>query len=85
MILPTSIFDFVQETDDFYFPPLTGTYLRLTRILIFFLTILFLPMWYLLVENPQWIPSWLDFIKIAEPISIPVIFQILWQSSQSMG
>ena len=77
MILPTSIFDFVQETDDFYFPPLTGTYLRLTRILIFFLTILFLPMWYLLVENPQWIPSWLDFIKIAEPISIPVIFQIL--------
>ena len=25
MILPTSIFDFLQETDDFYFPPVTGT------------------------------------------------------------
>ena len=77
MILPTSIFDFVQETDDFYFPPLTGTYMRLTRILIFFLTLLFLPVWYLLVENPQWIPPWLDFIKIAEPISVPLIFQLL--------
>ena len=28
MILPTSFFDFLQEADDYYLPPLTGTYLR---------------------------------------------------------
>lgn len=77
MILPTSIFDFVQETDDFYFPPFTGTYLRLTRIAIFLLTIFLTPVWYLLIQNPSWIPTWLDFIKVAEPNTLPIIFQLL--------
>ena len=77
MILPTSIFDFVQETDDFYFPPFTGTYLRLTRIVIFLLTIFLTPVWYLLIQNPSWIPPWLDFIQVAEPNTIPIIFQLL--------
>lgn len=77
IILPTSIFDFVQETDDFYFPPLTGTYLRLTRIIIFLLTVFLTPVWYLLIEHPQWIPEWLKFIEISEPVGLPVIFQLL--------
>ncbi len=34
MILPATIFDVVEEADDYYFPPLTGTYLRLSRLLI---------------------------------------------------
>ena len=34
MILPTSIFDFVQDTNDFYFPPLVGSYLRFVRALV---------------------------------------------------
>ena len=34
MITPTSIFDIVEEADDYYFPPITGTYLRLSRFLI---------------------------------------------------
>ena len=33
MILPTSIFDFLQESDDYYFPPTVGTYLRLVRLI----------------------------------------------------
>lgn len=35
MILPTHFFDFVQEANDFYFPPLIGTYLRILRIVVF--------------------------------------------------
>ena len=35
MILPTSIFDFFQETDDFCFPPLTGSYLRIIRFAVY--------------------------------------------------
>ena len=32
MILPTSFFDFTQESNDYYFPPLIGTYLRILRV-----------------------------------------------------
>lgn len=28
MILPASVFDIMEEADDFYFPPVTGTYLK---------------------------------------------------------
>ena len=38
MITPTSVFDVVEEADDYYFPPITGTYLRLSRFLIAVLT-----------------------------------------------
>lgn len=77
MILPTSIFDFTQEADDYYFPPFTGTYLRILRIMVFTLTLLLTPIWYLLVRNPQFIPDWLGFIKISEPNSVPIIAQLL--------
>ena len=77
MILPCSIFDFMQETDDFYFPPLTGTYLRLVRFFIFLLSYAFVPVWYLLIKNPSVIPEWLDFIKPAGEAGIPIFFQIM--------
>ena len=36
MILPVTLFDVIEEANDFYFPPITGTYLRLTRCLVTF-------------------------------------------------
>ena len=77
MLLPTSIFDFTQESDDYYFPPLIGTYQRLVRMLIFFITLFFAPFWYLLVTHPNLIPSWLDFIRVAGKPALPIFFQIL--------
>lgn len=77
MILPTSIFDFLQQTDDYYFSPFVGTYLRIIRILIFLATVLLTPIWYLLIRNPDWIPSWLNFIRVAEEGSVPIILQLL--------
>lgn len=52
MILPTTIFDVVEEADDYYFPPVTGTYLRVTRFLISLLTYLVTPTFLLLMNNP---------------------------------
>lgn len=77
MILPTSVFDFVQDTNDYYFPPLVGSYLRLVRILVFGFTIFVTPVWFLLITHPQWIPDWLTFIRIENPNTIPVIVQLL--------
>ncbi len=77
MILPTSIFDFMQETNDFYFPPLTGTYIRIVRHIVFFLALYLVPMWFLLVKNPQFVPPWLDFILPVEVGRLPLIAQLL--------
>ena len=77
MILPSSIFDIIEEADDYYFPPITGTYLRLSRMVIFFLTLFLTPTWLLLMQNTQWIPEWLTFIRVADDIQVALIFQLL--------
>lgn len=77
MILPTSIFDFMQETNDFYFPPFTGSYLRLVRHLVFWSTLVFIPIWYLFVKNPEIVPSWLLFTLPTSEARIPIIVQLL--------
>lgn len=77
MITPTSIFDVVEEADDYYFPPITGTYLRLSRFLIAILTYLVTPTFLLLMQNPTWIPSGFEFIAIKDTTNIPLIWQFL--------
>lgn len=77
IMLPTAFFDFFQDTNDYYFPPLVGSYLRLTRYLIYLLTLLLIPTWYLLIKNPSIIPPWLEFIKVKEMGSVPIFFQLL--------
>lgn len=77
MIVPTGIFDFLQDSNDYYFPPLIGSYLRIIRMLIFGLTLLLTPIWLLLIQNEQLIPQWLDFIKIQDEYSIPPFAQLL--------
>lgn len=77
MIIPTGIFDFLQDTNDYYMSPFVGTYMRIVRMIIFALTLLLIPVWYLLTKNPDHIPQWLDFIRIEEPNSVPVLVQLL--------
>lgn len=77
MILPTSIFDFMQETNDFYFSPLTGGYIRVLRHVVFWLTLFLTPIWYLLVRNPQIVPDWFAFVLPERNGSLPIILQLL--------
>ncbi len=77
MVIPTSVFDIIEDADDYYFPPLTGTYLRLTRFVITIASVIFTPTMLLLLTNPEMIPASLEFIKIAEPSNTPIIFQLL--------
>ena len=76
MILPTSIFDFLQETSDYYFTPFTGTYLRIVRHIIFWLTLFLVPLWYLLVMHPQYVPQWLSFVIPDDHGKLPLVAQI---------
>ncbi len=77
MILPTSIFDYLQQTDDYYFPPLTGTYLRLVRTVILILSVLITPLWYLAVEYSAELPGTLRFLIPDDPGAIPIILQLI--------
>lgn len=76
MILPTSIFDFLEESGDFYFPPLTGTYLRLVRIAILLLSVIITPLWYLALEYGDALPNSLRFLIPDEPGALPIILQL---------
>ncbi len=76
MILPSSVFDIIEEADDYYFPPITGTYLRLTRMTISVLALLLTPTWLLLMQNPEILPHWLDFLLLAEEPHVPLVIQL---------
>ncbi len=77
IILPTSIFDILEEADDYYFPPFTGTYLKISRYIIGLFTLIITPLWLLLLQNPWMIPEWLSFIKISKEINLPIFWQLL--------
>lgn len=77
MILPTTIFSIIEESADYYFPPITGTYLRLSRIVINIIALILTPIFVLLMQHPDWIPKGLEFIKITDTINIPIIIQLI--------
>ena len=77
IILPTSLFGIMEEADDFYLPPITGTYLRLARFFISIITFFITPTILLLTMYPEWIPEWLTFIKLQEYTYVPLMFQFL--------
>ncbi len=77
MILPTSIFDLIEEANDYYFPTITNVYLKITRLVIILVTLFLTPTFMLLIDNPQWIPPFLDFILIQDELNLPIIWQFL--------
>ena len=77
MVIPTTIFDVIDEADDYYFPPITGTYLRLARFLIALLTYIMTPTFLLLMNHPDMIPKEFEFIMLQETPNIPLLWQFL--------
>lgn len=77
MIIPSSIFDIVEGADDYYFPPITGTYLRITRLLINLIALVLTPTFLLFMDNPQWIPKGFEFIIVKDPMNLPLIWQFM--------
>ncbi|MBE6761315.1 MAG: spore germination protein [Ruminococcaceae bacterium] len=77
MIFPTSFADFTKEANDYYFPPLTASYIRITRQLISVITVILTPLFLLLINNPGYIPDWLSFIKLDQTPVIPIFIQLL--------
>lgn len=77
MIIPTSLLEIVEDPNDYYFPPVTGTYLRLTRMVTGFFALFITPIYILFLEHPEWVPEWLEFILIKDEINLPPLAQLL--------
>lgn len=77
MLIPLSLSDFFRETDDYYFLPASGSYIRTLRILVSIATVFLTPVYLLLVNNPHLIPERLSFLKPSETAAIPLVIQFI--------
>ena len=77
MLLPTTLLRFTEEINDYYFPPLIGSYLQIIRMVVLLLTVFVTPVWYLLVKNPDTLHESLHFLLIQDEYFVPLIIQLL--------
>ena len=67
----------IEEANDYYFPTLTGMYLKISRTLITIATVFFTPLYLLYMQNPQWLPDVFSFVMVRDQINLPLIWQFL--------
>ena len=77
MILPTSIYDMIEEANDYYFPTLTSVYLKVSRGLINLMTIFLTPVFLIFMQNLNWLPQVFAFVAVKDTVNIPLIWQLL--------
>ena len=77
LLLPTSIFDVLEEADDYYFSPIVGTYLKLARYAIAIISAFITPVWLLALQNPEFVPQFFRFVLLDEAQNIPVFWQLI--------
>ncbi len=77
MILPTSVYDIIEEANDYYFPTLTSVYLKISRGLISLMTVFLTPVFLLFMQNLEWLPEMFRFVAVKDAVNIPLIFQLL--------
>ena len=77
LILPTSIFDIIEEANDYYFPTLTNVYLKIARTLITIGTVFLTPLFLLFMQNLEWLPKVFQFVALKDTVNIPLIYQLL--------
>ncbi len=77
IFFPVTLYDMVEETDDYYFPPLTATYLRTLRVGMLFVSVFLSPLWLLALEYGESLPEYLKFLLVDSKAYIPVWLQLI--------
>ena len=77
MMIPVSVFEFFQDTDDYYFPQLTGNYFRFLRILNFLLILFLTPIYVMMVEYDWFTPNILRFFVPEDDYAIAIFWQFM--------
>ncbi len=77
IFLPITLYDMMEETDDYYFPPVTASYLRLLRVVMLFISVFISPLWLLALSYSSYLPPSLEFLLVNSECFIPVWLQLL--------
>lgn len=77
MLFATSFADFTKEVDDYYFPPVTGTFVRTVRMFVSLSTVFLTPAVLLFLNNPSYLPHWLKFLTDYSETPISIFAQFL--------
>ncbi|MBR1740314.1 MAG: spore germination protein, partial [Lachnospiraceae bacterium] len=77
MILPTSLFSILEDANDYYFPPITGTYLRFTRLGTAIAALFATPLFLLFLNHPGYLPESWHFLLLKDDYNIPPLVQML--------
>ena len=77
MLIPTSLFSILEDANDYYFPPITGTYLRFTRMATAVTALFVTPLFLLFFAHPDWLPDNLHFLLLKDTYHIHPLLQFL--------
>lgn len=77
ILLPVTLFHHLQHAEEYRQTPAIGTSVRILRFSGAFLSFFLLPLWFLLVKHPEYLPSFIDYIGINKKSSVPLLVQIL--------
>ncbi|MFC7393346.1 spore germination protein [Scopulibacillus cellulosilyticus] len=77
LITPSTLWNQLQHAEDYRQKPVIGSYLRIVRYLAVWLSIFFLPLWYLLATDPTLLHHNYSFITINKHLDLPVFVQLL--------
>ncbi|MDD4584133.1 MAG: spore germination protein, partial [Eubacteriales bacterium] len=77
IILPTGLFDFLQAADDFYFPVITGSYLRMIRNITMLVATFLTPVYLMVERGILFFPESWGFLLPQESFPIPLFWQFI--------
>lgn len=77
MLIPITMFHLLQHAEEYRQSPMIGTMMRMLRFIALIFSAILLPIWYLFVKNPQFLPEQLSFLGVEEPGKVPIFLQIV--------
>lgn len=77
ILVPITLFHHLQHAEEYRQAPLIGTFVRLTRFLGAFLSLVLLPFWFLVATHQHYLPDFLSYIGPKDIGEIPLLLQIL--------
>jgi len=78
LVLPASIFQHSQSPEDYYKPPLIGTYIRFYRFLCVIISLFLMPLFLLLSTNPQLLPAGISLLPTGELSPVRIFIYVLF-------
>lgn len=77
ILIPAGIFDFVQDVDDYYFPPVTGNYFRLIRMINILVILFATPVYLLFAEGDIPVHDAIKFFITEEDFAVSIFWQLI--------